>query len=351
MPRQSSTSLATPSRSEPALSERIAADELLEQGERAELCGDLQAAIAAYEAALEEGRPRTSALASFRLGRVSWRQGRYESALTEFDRARTLALQLDEQELCSRSENGIGAVHYARGEYKEAREWYTQALAHKTDAAMRARIHLNLGVIANIEGNLEEARRNYVESRRVFSEAGDLDGEALALHNVGMLHADLAQWAEANVAYQRCLELFERLGNRAMVANVLVNRSELLVARGDLGPAIESCDRALDVYEQLGDEVGRGEALRWKGHALRRAGDADVAEQLLSEAVRIAHRTHARLLEAEAARELGALRGDAGDVAEARHWYLRALTLFFELGAKREETEVREELGRVERAS
>jgi tetratricopeptide (TPR) repeat protein len=328
----------------------MAADELLTQGERAEQAGDLPGAIAAYEAVDEGGAPGAAALAAFRLGRISWRQSRYEAALSEFERARIRALQLEDRELCARAENGIGAVYYARGEYKLARTWYRQALTRTTDDGMRARIHLNLGVIANIEGDLEEARKNYVESGRVFSEVRDVEGEALALHNVAMLHADLAQWTEANVAYERCLELFEQLGNAAMVANVLVNRSELLVARGDIGPAIESCDRALGVYEQLGDEVGRGEALRWKGHALRRTGDTQLAERLLTESVRIAHRAHARLLEAESARELGALRGELGDVAEARRWYIRALTLFFELGAKREESDVRDELGRLERS-
>jgi len=327
----------------------MAARELLAQGEHAEQAGDLSAAIAAYEAVDERGAPGPAALAALRLGLISWRQGRYEAALSEFERARTRALQLGDRELCARAENGIGAVYYARGEYKQARSWYRQALTRTTDDDMRARIHLNLGVIANIEGDLEEARKNYVESGRVFREMHDVDGEALALHNVAMLYADLAQWAEASVAYERCLELFEQLGNTAMVANVLVNRSELLIARGDLRSAIASCDRALAMYAQLGHEVGRGEALRWKGHALRRTGDSQLAEQLLTESVRIAHRAHARLLEAESARELGALRGAIGDVAEARRWYIRALTLFFELGAKREESEVRDELGRLER--
>ena len=204
----------------------MAADELLAQGERAEQAGDLPGAIAAYEAVDESGAPAPAALAAFRLGRISWRQSRYEAALSEFERARIRALQLDDREFCARAENGIGAVYYARGEYKQARNWYRQALTRTTDDGMRARIHLNLGVIANIEGDLEEARKNYVESGRVFSEVRDVEGEALALHNVAMLHSDLAQWTEANVAYERCLELFERLGNAAMVANVLVNRSD-----------------------------------------------------------------------------------------------------------------------------
>lgn len=319
--------------------------DLIRQGEDAEQAGDLAAATTAYRAAADSDDSGTVAQALFRLGRVAWRQGRYDTAVESLERALALALQSGDTELRARVENGIGAVHYARGAYGEARKWYRSAIAHTGDRAMRARTSLNLGVIANIEGALDDARAHYEESRGVFAQVGDRDGEALALHNLGMLHADRRQWPEARAAYARCAELFEQLGNEAMLASVRVNHSELLIQCGDLAGAVAECDRAIEVLECTGDEVGRGEALHWKGHALRRLGAVDEAERLLSEAVRIAHRTHARLLEAEASRELGGLRAAAGNAGDARRWYLRALSLFRELGASREEAELRAELG------
>ena len=93
-----------------------------------------------------------------------------------------------------------------------------------------------------------------------------------------MLHADLEEWDEADEAYKRCLELCEAQGNKQMIANVLLNRSELSCARERYGDAVASCDLALSIYSAIGDEVGRGEAMRWKGHALRHMSAASSFE-------------------------------------------------------------------------
>jgi tetratricopeptide (TPR) repeat protein len=318
--------------------------EAIRAGEAAEQGGDLVLATAAYQSALDHPDHTIAADAHFHLGRVAWRQGRYDDALAAYTKARALALESDSMEVRARVENGIGAVHYARGEYAQARAAYGVALELTHERSMRAKIVMNLGVIANIEGDLEDAREHYQNSRALFREAHDLDGEALTLHNIGMLHADLEEWEEADEAYERCLELCESRGNRQMIANVLLNRSELSCARDRYGDAVAGCDLALSIYSAIGDEVGRGEAMRWKGHALRLMGQLDQAERALNDAARIAHRTQVKLLEAEAMRDLGALYRARADVAQATKSLERALELFTQLGAQREVDELGAEL-------
>ena len=314
-------------------------------GETAEHGGDLVLAGAAYESALNDPDPSTVADAHFHLGRVAWRQGRYDDALASYTKARALAVETGSAEVRARVENGIGAVHYARGEYAQARAAYGVALELTHEASLRAKIILNLGVIANIEGDLEAAREHYQSSRNLFREAHDLAGETLTLHNIGMLHADLEEWDEADEAYKRCLDLCEAQGNRQMIANVLLNRSELSCARERFGDAVASCDLALSIYAAIGDEVGRGEAMRWKGHALRRmGGQLEQAERALHEAARVAHRTQVKLLEAEAMRDLGALHRARNDLVSAKKSFEQALALFTSLGAQREVDELTSEL-------
>lgn len=179
-------------------------------------------------------------------------------------------------------------MHYARGDYRAARVSYAAAQARTRDDGMRGKIILNLGVIENIEGDLEAAHEHYERAYRLFRDTGDMQSAALALHNRGMVEADLAQWDAADV----------------------------------------------------GDEVGRGEALRWRAHALGRAGEPAAAGRSAMEAMQIAVRAGARLLEAESARDLGVLRGLLGDRAGGAKLLHRALNLFTELGARREATEV-----------
>lgn len=322
-------------------------DRQLDAGESAERSGDFGAAAAAYRLAIDSGDPVVVPIGRFRLGRVAWRQGRYDEALRLYHAALPTDDTAHGAELSAMVHNGIGAVHYARGAYAQARAAYQVALDQTRDDALRGKVQLNLGVIANIEGDLDGARDLYERSRSIFRQAGDRSGEALALHNIGMLLADRSDWEGADEAYEECLTICEEQGNVQMVANVLLSRSEILAARGTPEVALSHCDRAIAIYDTIADEVGRAEALRWQGHALRRLGRWTHGERSLTEAMRIAVRAQLRLLEAEAARELGLLKHDAGDIANAKHWLTIARERFTLLNARREIDEVALELARL----
>ncbi|MDQ2667409.1 MAG: tetratricopeptide repeat protein [Gemmatimonadota bacterium] len=314
--------------------------EQLAAGLRAETAGDYVAAAAAFRAILDAPDMSVAAQAQFSLGRVCWRQGRYEAALGAFESARALAERTGDDELRAQVSNGVGAVYYARHEYAAAREAYADAAARTNDETMSAKVLLNLGVIENVEGNLTGALSHYERAFRIFERSGDRASATLALHNRGMVQADLHLWDDADASFLGALTLATDSGNPEMVAKTLVNRSEVLVERGAFTDAVAHCDRALDIYANMGEEVGRGEALRWRAHALGRAGDHQQAERDATEALHIANRCGARLLEAESARAVGVLRGLLGDRAGGIKQLRNALALFTELGEKREAKEV-----------
>lgn len=308
----------------------------LGRGDEAERLGDYLTADSAYHAALNDPDQSVAAEACWRLGRVAWRQGRFDDAVARFERARGMALARHDDELRARAETGIGNVHYAHGAYSQARAAYHVALTVTTDPLMRAKVTLNLGVIANIQGQLDEAQAQYTRSRHAFAEVGDREGEAMALQNLGMLYADRRQWDEAEQAYRDCLALAEATGNRQMVANVLSERSEVRCGVGQYEEAIAACDHAIAVFAEIGDAIGRGEALRWRGHAQRELGQLDAAERTLGEAITIARHGRVVLLEAEATRELAATLVAAGRRDDGIRRYERARELFATLGAERD---------------
>src|SRR5205085_1570327 len=85
-------------------------------GTKAETAGDFVEAAAAYRAALTSTDDAVVADAQFHLGRVAWRQGQLALARDCFGAARDAALRLGDDEARARAENGLGLVHYARGE-------------------------------------------------------------------------------------------------------------------------------------------------------------------------------------------------------------------------------------------
>ncbi len=307
----------------------------LTTGESAEERGDYVQAAAAYAKVAEDVEPALAAEGHFRLGRVNWRQGRFDQALESYERARLVAREAGRHDIEARAENGIGAVHYSRGEYAQARASYQVAMERTDDPVLIGQLMLNLGVIANIEGDLENALWHYLRAKALFRDNGNRSGEALALHNLGMIYADREEWEAAADAYEQCLGLCEFLGNRPMIAKVLLNQAEVFVARTAFDRAIRNCDLSMSISVEIGDEVERGEAIRWQGYAYRMAGRHAEAERALGEAVLVAQRFRVKLLEAEASREMWELKRNT-DAPEAARWRDRALALFRALGAERE---------------
>ena len=325
----------------------MVADEAFRAGQSAEDAGDLVAAAAAFESFLDDPDPLVGATARFHLARVVWKRGQLDNSLRLCEEARATAIKLHHRDLRAKVENAVGVLRVARGEYEQARAAYAVALDLTDDIITRAKIALNLGVIANIQSQFDAALLQYQRSQALFAEGADDKGVALALHNIGMLRSDRGEWDEADEAFGRALALFESQGNTQMIANVLINRSEVYYGRDLPHEAIANCDLALAMYAEVGDELGRGETLRWKAHGLRRLLRYDEAELALTEAIRIADRTRAKLLQAEVLRETGLVRRAQRRDADARTVLSKALALFKELGADREVADVTRLIGEI----
>src|SRR6185503_11224945 len=219
-------------------------------GEASELAGEFLEASAAYTSALGDHDPSVVADAHFHLGRVNWRQAHFDDAAREYEAARAIALQHGLKELRARVENGLGVVHHARGEYTQAKACYAIALELAGDDVQRGRVLLNRGASENIEGNLDAARSYYARSRAMSQQSGYTRGEAMALHNLGMLNADEGRWDDAEDAYNRCLQLLESFGDRQSIGHVLMNRTELHCGRERYEEAIASADLGLSIFSE-----------------------------------------------------------------------------------------------------
>lgn len=320
----------------------------IEAGEAARLRGDYLEARGAFEAALDDPDPLVAGTAHHCLGKLAWHQGAYEAAATAFEKARAIAVRHDASELRARAEIGLGGVCFARGQYERARQLYDGVRSNPLSAEFLGMVFLNLGAIANIQGDVPAALEYYTQACEVSVRVGEPSIRMKARHNLGMLHADQMEWEAADVSYEQAREIAEQLGDCEALGTILMNRSELSCAMGRYGVALEQCDAALVIFAEIGAEIPRGTTLRWKGRALRELGQYGLAERALTEAMRIAHRAQAKLLEAETMQELGAMLALAGDAGAARKWLQRSLDLFEMLGATREASEVSADLSALE---
>ena len=216
------------------------------------------------------------------------------------------------------------------------------------DVKLVAMTSQNLGVLANIRGDLGEARQYYETGLAHYRALGLASDVCIALNNLGMLYTDLQQYDAAERAYEEGAQISHVLGDLGARTLIEVNRAEMWVARADYERARESCDHAMELTDRTGEMGARGEAHKLYGIIERELGNHDAADDHFNKAVAIADQRNNLLLSAETAREHAELCRAQGRNKETLQYLNRAHKLFGQLRAQRDLADITRRTGRLE---
>ena len=304
-----------------------------------------------FACAVAEGRTFAIANALRRQAEVR----RVRGAVDEGEELAWLSLEIAERHglaaEAARALNVIASLHYARAEFDAAKTLFEEALERARavrDGDLIGLACQNLGVLANIRGDLLEARVLYLESIASSVRSGDKTTSMLVYHNLGMVCGDLGDWLEAELYFDRGIDLADRAGNLPLLARLYASRAEPLIHLAELGRARKSLARARDLAEQVSDAVGGAAVERFSGVIARLEGDLPAAERHLQRALEIAAAGGAELELAQAIGSLATVRALQGRPAEERGLLEEALAAFRRLGARREEARIRSRLDEME---
>jgi CHAT domain-containing protein/tetratricopeptide (TPR) repeat protein len=289
---------------------------------------DDKAALQAFTRAepLFAGDPAFEAFVRYHLGKIRDALGDLEGAVGEYRRALALSRRLGDRAVESVTANDLGLALHLRGRYDEAAALFDRALARwqpGDDPGKRAGTLLNRGHLHLDLGESDQARERFSEALGIFRQAKDRNGEAIALHALGLLAQDMKQpgesleplqlalalrppgsrgraatltalgvtyrqlgrWEDARRAYQEALPIFRGLGDSREQARCLGNLGRLEVAAGHDAAAIDDFDRALGLFRALDDPPHLAWTLEGKARLLRRRGDLEAARGLMEEAL------------------------------------------------------------------
>jgi putative nucleotidyltransferase with HDIG domain len=320
---------------------RRSAADLLHDARSRDRAGCLPEAIAAYQstiaAAEQSGERAVLAEALRRLAVVRHRQDDSVSARALCRRSCDVARQLSSDVLAAEALNTLGGVNLENGSLAEARGNFLRALElGGASRELRARVEQNLGILANIRGDLEEALACYGRSLEAYRSSGDEHGCALAYHNLGMVSADRELWDEADRHFRTSLEIAERAGDVHLQGLCRVNQAEVQVARQRFADARRNAEAALTIFDRLGARAEKASAYRVIGVVYRETGRPALAESRLRSAIALAAAAGSVLNEAEASRELALLCQAMGRNQEALALLTAAHRLFGRLDARRD---------------
>ena len=239
--------------------------------------------------------------------------------------------------------NVQAVIHWQRGQLDEAERLYlaAQACGEKAgDRRLTAMIEQNRGIIANVRGELSRALGHYRESIAAYRSLGLTREMCGALINLGVLHTDLEQWADAERAFAEVEQLADH--NDDTMTRVLLdaNVAELAIARGDYARARAAAGRALGLARSLGDVRAEAELHKHLGVVARETGHYQSAEQHFALGETLAREREDVLLLAELSRERADLLTRQGRFRETVAALHRAHQLFSGLRARRDIADV-----------
>ncbi|HEY8105273.1 MAG TPA: HD domain-containing phosphohydrolase [Gemmatimonadales bacterium] len=326
---------------------------LLQQAREQELAGSLADAIAQYVAAIEGaesgGEVRLLAEALRRLAVVRHRRGEREAASVLCERSLAVANDAADPVLAGEALNTLAGFDFESGAIDVARGRFYRALElGGSSAELRGRIEQNLGILANIQGNHDEALAHYQQSLYAFQRTRDDHGCAIAYHNLGMVSADLGKWEAAEDYFRRCLEITAAVGDVHLSGLGLLNRSEVHLARQRYEDARTDAEAALRIFDRLGTRLDKADAYKVIGRVYRETGRWALAEARLTTAIELAVSTDSVLSEAEASRELALLYQVMGRNQEALQLLSSAHRLFGRLNARLDLVDVARRVERLE---
>ncbi len=313
--------------------------DLLHEARERERAGCIPEAIARFGAAIaaaeRSGEQTVLAEALRRLAVLRHHGNQSDEARALCRRSYEVARQIGNELLAAEALNTLGGLHLAAGTVEDARRTFLEALElGGSSRELRARVEQNLGILANIQGELREAIARYERSLEEYRGAGDEQGCAIAYHNLGMVSADRGRFHAADCYFQEARGLAERVGDQHLRGLCLVNHAEVDVARQRFEDARQKAEDALAVFDHIGARDAKAGAYRVIGMVYRETGRPALAEARLRAAIELAVAAGSLLAEAEASGELALLYQAMGRNQDALRLLNVAHGLFRRLDAR-----------------
>jgi len=176
--------------------------------------------------------------------------------------------------------NSLAAVCWGLGDYAGSEAYLEQTLHMAVGSGDRrgeAKVLGNLGVVAVEQGDYARARSYFQESLRMRRAIGDRRGEGVALGNLGNVLLYLGAYAEAQTYYTQALYIQREIGDRQYEAVSVGNLGLLYHYLGDNETAREYSRQALQMTQEIGARRAEGAMWMKLGHAQAGLGQLDEA--------------------------------------------------------------------------
>jgi eukaryotic-like serine/threonine-protein kinase len=264
------------------------------------------------------------------MGRVEIKAGNPQQGLDPLDRARHLAIDLDNQEQQALILQATGIAYRLMNKPNEALRNYQDSMAINEKLGQKRGVAASLAEIAQVQlmmgkpeaalasynqalkirkeigakkeagdtlidlGNLyldrgqpDQAMQAFKESLQVQRDAGDETYQSLCLNNIGNAYAQKGEYEDALTYLQQALQIREKLNVPGDIAQTLQNLGSAYAALGHYDDAMKAYMRGLDLYRKSGDNQGAAAMSHSMGLIFETQGRMGAAITALQDSVKM----------------------------------------------------------------
>ncbi len=255
----------------------------------------------------------------------------HESALDDYDRALELARDHldrsdDDPDVLSVLEESA-ETYYLLGEYEEADRYYRYVRDRATDPERLRRI-------AHVRADILDSQGRYAEAEAVATEAIEEYGvadtvESRRLYGMqGGAYLHMGEYDAAETAFQRCLEIAERIDEPEALAAAYLDLGALDLVRGEADDETrELLERAVSVAEDSEEDRALPRALNNLGGLYVQLGRIEDAEAAYERCFALRDEMGDRVQIAKAHGQLGHIKQEKGEFDRAREEVAEAIDI------------------------
>ncbi len=204
-----------------------------------------------------------------------------------------------------------------------------------------------LGTVQELTGEYPAAAASQVQALQLFRDLSDRRGQACALNQLSTVQRLTGDYAAATASLTQALQLFRDLGDRHGQAWALQQLGMVARRTGDYPAATASLTQGLRLFRDLSDRHGQAWALQQLGVLQQLTGDYPAATASLTQALRLSRDLSDRRGQAWALNHLGLVQQLTGDYPAATASLTQAMQLFRDLGDRHGQTGASINLGEI----
>ncbi|WP_417886657.1 tetratricopeptide repeat protein [Zunongwangia sp.] len=213
-----------------------------------------KAALAWLEEAKQTHNKLQQAQAHYALGNLGNITGEYKSTVSNTQQTIAILEELDSQNGLSASYNLLALGYKNMAEYPKAMDNFLKCLhfaEKENNKEEQANAYQNISTLYILQKDYKKAAENLDRAAALFRELKDDDGVLTTLFNFANILKEQGKFDEARKHYQTVLKYRKREGNKAVIAYVNINLSQMLVDEKKYQQAIVALKKTENLLEAL----------------------------------------------------------------------------------------------------